>query len=108
MRYPVVHSGFNGSLQVLTHNQYFPVEETPLGKSAAPIEVDLKEVEQDRYQLGAYPAFHAKTKALQEKADNGDAQAKQELEELIRFKPQVSDKDRAVILFTLKVCVVQR
>ncbi|GFR64785.1 lipopolysaccharide cholinephosphotransferase licD [Elysia marginata] len=90
-------------LKVMTHNQYFPVEETPLGKSPAPIEVDLSEVKQERYQLKAYPAFYAKTKALGEQADKGDAAARQELEEYMRFKPLMADEDRAVFLYTLKV-----
>ncbi|RUS70458.1 hypothetical protein EGW08_021777 [Elysia chlorotica] len=90
-------------IKIMTHNQYFPVEEIPLGKSPAPIEVDLMELQQERFQLKAYPTFHTKAKALKEKADRGDAVARKDLEELMRFKPQMSDEDRAVFLYTLKV-----
>ncbi|GFO24737.1 lipopolysaccharide cholinephosphotransferase licd [Plakobranchus ocellatus] len=90
-------------LKVMTHNQYFPIEQTPLGQNPAPIQVDLKEIEQEQYQLPAYPAFHAKVKELKEKAEEGDAESEQELQELMRFQPQMVDQDRAVFLFTLKV-----
>ncbi|KAH9505152.1 hypothetical protein Btru_059695 [Bulinus truncatus] len=92
-------------LKVIFDNQHFPVSDTHLGKSQINLKINFEDIKNKfTFKGKTYAAFYQHTSLLQE-ISKTDHSAQTQLMELLRFKPLMSEYERAVALFTVDIFV---
>lgn len=80
--------------------QYFPVDESSLDSSPAKLNVNFIDIQRKFMHEEKFSAYNQRITLLR-KMSVSNSEARMELEELMSFRPRMSEYERAVALFTL-------